>query len=295
MSVPWASKAPIQGQQLRHRFGAVPEQDPAKVAQRVDVQQQVGELNVADHPVDGLALAPRLAVVGPGRKLRQVQHAVGADLELGDGRDADLHFGQQRLEVFVGGGRQLQHGEEARLVALPFVARYQHLVTIAEAHRVVQPATAAAQALAQRHHRAGLEGLEAAPAVGVMHEVVPRSTDFRDREPGRQLARLGAVQLMPSLPSLEAGVNAAPAEVEVVHTGQERMHALAILDQSAPHMGHEARAGGFGEVGQQALAFEHTVAPGLAAIVQHGLDLGRSLHTSERQCLALSTYGGPLG
>ena len=132
----------VQRDELAGGLRAVTQEGLAVPGGGIHLQKQVRELHAADELVDGLAGADRLRLIGQCRDRRQVQHAVGPDLDLaaslrlGHGGDAGHKVGQQGLQEL---GRRRGHPEQFDLfVALhsPLRRRDEHLVPLPKAQGV---------------------------------------------------------------------------------------------------------------------------------------------------------------
>ena len=100
----------VERKQLVRRGRTPPEEGPAELRGRVDLQQQLGKLDLADPAEDGLADPPRFGFVALGRQRRHVQQAVRADA------DPAAPHGASQLRQACRDARQQRADERLRAV-----------------------------------------------------------------------------------------------------------------------------------------------------------------------------------
>lgn len=79
---------------------------------------------------------------------------------------------------------------------------------------MVDPDTAVARALAQRHHGARRERMQAEVRIDIAHEIVPGGADIGQVKVARQLGRLHRLQLAPRGQLLEGRIRGTPTEFQ---------------------------------------------------------------------------------
>ncbi|WP_213956924.1 hypothetical protein [Variovorax sp. dw_954] len=93
---------------------------------------------------------------------------------------------------------------------------------------MINPDAAIPQALAQRHHGARSERVQARSRIDIVHQIVPGGADIRQCKVARQFGCVRRPQLAPRGQLLEGRVRGEPTELQRLQTAQQRPDAPVI-------------------------------------------------------------------